>query len=235
MKPRMASRAASRSSSMRTLTTARCRSPSASRPAVARSPPPATGGTRPCARARRGSAASRRRSRRPARCSSGRSRRCRSGSAPGPCRSSASAPCPGPSGQRQLDRLAVVLDPLAAQRHAHDLDVLARPLQLLAEAHAVPALGDLRAARAEAEQEAARRRGGRASPRSSRSSPAERPGIWKIAEPSRIVDVCAGQPARAPSRRRSRRPPPSTRSRSRAARPPARARAARSTVAPRPQ
>ena len=58
----------------------------------------------------------------------------------------------GPVGQRQLERLALEHDALAGERHPHDRDVLARALELLAEALAVPALGDLRAARADAEQ-----------------------------------------------------------------------------------
>ena len=72
-----------------------------------------------------------------------------------------------PVGQRQLQRLAVVAHAFAAQRHPHDLDVLARPLQLAAEALPVPALCDLRPARADAQQHAAagelveRRRGHR--------------------------------------------------------------------------
>ena len=49
---------------------------------------------------------------------------------------------------------------------------------------------------------------------------AERPGIWKIAEPSRIFDVAWASQPRIVAARRSRTRP-STRSRSRAARPPA--------------
>ena len=59
---------------------------------------------------------------------------------------------PGPVGQRQLQRLALVDHALARQRHPHDLHVLARPLQLAGEALAVPALGHLRAARPDPEQ-----------------------------------------------------------------------------------
>ena len=46
-------------------------------------------------------------------------------------------------GQRQLVDLTVVDDPLATERHAQDLDVLARAAQLAGERLAVPALGDL--------------------------------------------------------------------------------------------
>ena len=55
----------------------------------------------------------------------------------------------------ELDRLAVVDDALAAQRHADHVDVLAGALQRLLEGHAVPALDHLRAAGAEPEDEAA--------------------------------------------------------------------------------
>ena len=50
---------------------------------------------------------------------------------------------------------AVVLERLAAQRSADDLDVLARAAERLAPGDAVPALDDLRARRAESEQDAA--------------------------------------------------------------------------------
>src|SRR5881628_1957409 len=53
-------------------------------------------------------------------------------------------------GERQLERLALEVDALARERHTNHLDVLARALQLLGEAHAVPALADLRPARADA-------------------------------------------------------------------------------------
>ena len=72
-----------------------------------------------------------------------------------------------PVGQRQLERLALELEALARERHPHHRDVLARARELAAEALAVPALGDLRAARADAEQHPAagelvdRRRGHR--------------------------------------------------------------------------
>src|SRR4051812_20099514 len=55
-------------------------------------------------------------------------------------------------GQRQLEGLAVELEPLAVERLADDRDVLARALDLPAEALAVPALGALRAGRADAEE-----------------------------------------------------------------------------------
>ncbi len=61
----------------------------------------------------------------------------------------------GPVRQRQLDRLAVVLEALARQCLADDLDVLPGPLELLAEPLTVPPLGDLRAGRAETEDEPA--------------------------------------------------------------------------------
>ena len=77
------------------------------------------------------------------------------------------------------------LDALARQRHPHDVDVLARALELLREPLPVPALGHLRAREP--------------MPSSIRPSDswsivaaviaviaAERPGIWKIAEPSLI-------------------------------------------------
>src|SRR3954453_13652880 len=56
-----------------------------------------------------------------------------------------------PVGQRQRVDLAVVLEPFPRERLAQDLDVLARALQLLWEALAVPALGHLGAGGAEAE------------------------------------------------------------------------------------
>ncbi len=97
--------------------------------------------------------------------------------------------------QRQLERLALELDALARERHAHHGDVLARALKLAAEALPVPALGDLRARGADAAASCVRRRAGRSSPRSSPSSPRERPGIWKIAEPRRILLVCPASQA----------------------------------------
>ena len=60
----------------------------------------------------------------------------------------------GTVGQRQLERLAMELEPFARERLAHDGDVLARALQLLAESLAVPALGDLRPGGADAEDHA---------------------------------------------------------------------------------
>ena len=48
-------------------------------------------------------------------------------------------------GQRQREELAVVLDPLAAQCHPHDVVILAGALQRLGESNAVPTLGNLRA------------------------------------------------------------------------------------------
>ena len=63
---------------------------------------------------------------------------------------------PSPSGQRQLVVLALVVErALAGDDLAHDLDVLAGAAPGLRVGHAVPALGDLRARRAEAEDEAA--------------------------------------------------------------------------------
>ena len=64
---------------------------------------------------------------------------------------------PGAVRERDVVVLAVVLDDLAAQRRTHDLDVLARLAERLAPRLAVPALHDLRARGAEAEQEAAAR------------------------------------------------------------------------------
>jgi hypothetical protein len=52
---------------------------------------------------------------------------------------------------------AVVLDGLAAEPGADDFDILPRPSERLAPGNAVPALDDLRAGRAEAEQDAAAR------------------------------------------------------------------------------
>src|SRR6185312_14523662 len=46
-----------------------------------------------------------------------------------------------PVRERQLERLAVELEAFARERLAHDGDVLARALELAAEALAVPALG----------------------------------------------------------------------------------------------
>ena len=96
---------------------------------------------------------------------------------------------------------AVVLEQLAAERCADDLDVLARLLERLSPRLAVPALDDLRPGRAEPEQEAAARQ---------RSSVAAviavfdgvRPGICMIAEPSLIVVVDRAEPARGRSRSR---------------------------------
>ena len=92
-------------------------------------------------------------------------------------------------GQREVDRLAVELQALARERLAHDRDVLARAQQLAPEAHAVPALGDLRARR--------RRCPGSIRPPEIWSMVAAviaviaglRAGIWKMAEPSLIVLV----------------------------------------------
>ena len=132
-----------------------------------------------------------------------------------------------PVRQRQLERLAVELDALARQRHPHDRDVLARALQLAARSagRASPRRPAARWSRSRAAS--ARPRAGRSSPRSSPSSRRERPGIWKIAEPSLIARSWPARARRGSSRRRSRRPPRSRPSRSRAAPPPARARAAR--------
>ncbi len=60
----------------------------------------------------------------------------------------------GPVGQRQRVGLAVVGQPLARERLAHDLDVLLRARELLAEALPVPALGHLGPGGAQPEQEA---------------------------------------------------------------------------------
>ena len=60
--------------------------------------------------------------------------------------------------ERQLELVALVLErPLAGERLAHDLHVLARAGERTRERHAVPALGHLRAGHAEAEPEAAAR------------------------------------------------------------------------------
>ena len=60
------------------------------------------------------------------------------------------------AGQRQLVVLALVVDrALAGDDLAHDFDVLAGAAPGLGVGHAVPALGDLRAGGAEAEEEAA--------------------------------------------------------------------------------
>jgi len=60
-----------------------------------------------------------------------------------------------PLGQPQRPLLAGVLErPLAGQRRAHDLHVLARAHERTGEGHAVPALGDLRTGHAQPEPEA---------------------------------------------------------------------------------
>ena len=95
---------------------------------------------------------------------------------------------PGPVRERELERLALVHDPLTGQRLAHDVHVLARSLQLAAEAHAVPALRHLRSGRPQPEPKA---------PSEIWSSVAAviaviaglRPGIWKMAEPRLIFSV----------------------------------------------
>ena len=122
-----------------------------------------------------------------------------------------------------------------AQRHPHDVDVLARALELAAEAlrRASPRRPAGRWCRCRAGS--ARRRAGRASRRSSPSSPPTGPGICMIAEPSRIRSRLRRRARRGSSRRPSRRPRPSRPSRSRAARPPGRARAAPPPAGPRPQ
>ena len=79
-------------------------------------------------------------------------------------------------GQRQREVLSGIRDLLAPQRHADDLDVLPRAGERGGEAHAVPALADLRAGDTEPEAEASFRRGCRAWPRSSPSWPACAPG-----------------------------------------------------------
>ena len=101
----------------------------------------------------------------------------------------------GPVGQRQVDRLALVLEPLARERLADDLDVLARALDLLAEAlaRASPRRPAGRSTRCRAAS--ARPTGCRSSRRSSRSSRRCGAGIWKIAEPSLIFDVMRREPA----------------------------------------
>ena len=72
-------------------------------------------------------------------------------------------PSPAPPWQRQVVELAVVLDRLAAGDDlADDVDVLARAGQRPRVGLAVPALDDLRAGGAEAEDERGRPRGGRA-------------------------------------------------------------------------
>ena len=99
------------------------------------------------------------------------------------------------AGQRQLVMLALVVDrALAGDDLAHDLDVLAGAAPGLRVGHAVPALGDLRAGGAEAEDEApagelvdrrpaiAAAAGGRA-------------GTCMIAAPSLIVFVCGASQA----------------------------------------
>ena len=180
------------------------------------------------------SGSSRRRSRRPARCSSGRSPRGRSGSAPAPGAIISFSALPGPSGSGSSS-----VSPLNSRRsRASAMRTTATYSRVrcswLAEALAVPALGDLRAGGADAAATSARSRAGRSSPRSSPSSPRVRPGIWKIAEPS-LICSCRPRARRARWRRRSRRPRRPTRSRSRAARPPGRSPAARPRPMPRPQ
>ena len=122
---------------------------------------------------------------------------------------------------RQLVALAVELDRLLAREHlAHDLDVLARARERPAVVVAVPALHDLRARRAEPEDEPTARqvverdRGHRHRGRRARRHLADR-----------RAELDARR-RRAPPRerrraRRSRTPPRSSTSRSRAARPPA--------------
>ena len=127
----------------------------------------------------------------------------------------------GPVGQRQLERLALELDALARERHAHDGDVLARALQLLGEALSVPALGDLRAGGADAEDHAPvgelvdrggghRGHGGRAA--GHLEDPRAEPDLARSDRPA----------SRARWRCPSRRPRRPTRSRSPGARPPGR-------------
>ena len=57
---------------------------------------------------------------------------------------------PGPSGSGSSSVSPLELDAFARQRHADHRDVLARALQLFGKALSVPALGDLRAGRADA-------------------------------------------------------------------------------------
>ena len=115
--------------------------------------------------------------------------------------------------------------------HRH---VLARALQLFGEALPVPALGDLGAGGADAEQHAPVGelvdRGGR----SWRSSPPSGPASGR--SPSRAGSSRSGPRAsRARWRRRTRRPPRSTPSRSRGARPPARSSSWSCELRPMPQ
>ncbi len=72
---------------------------------------------------------------------------------------------PGPSGSGSCSVSPWYDDALAPQRHPDDVEVLARPLQLLAEPLPVPALGDLRPGGAQSEdhapaRELVERRGG---------------------------------------------------------------------------
>ena len=130
----------------------------------------------------------------------------------------------GPVGQRQLERLAVELQALARQRLAHDGDVLARALDLASEALAVPALGDLRARGADAEDhppvgELVERRGRH------RRHRRRAPGHLEDGRARSGSSSSARRSSRGSSPRRSRRPRPSRRCRSPAARPPGRSRA----------
>ncbi len=140
----------------------------------------------------------------------------------------------GPVGQRQLERLAVELDAFARERHAHHGDVLARALQLLGEALPVPALGDLRAGGADAEdhapvRELVDRRGGHRGHRGrARRASGRCPSRGGSSRSARRASRARW---RCPSRR-PRRPTPS---RSPAARPPGRSSSWSSEVRPMPQ
>jgi hypothetical protein len=100
----------------------------------------------------------------------------------------------GAVGQRQLVVLAVVADLLAAQRHLHDVAVLAGAGQRLVEADAVPALRHLRPGDAEPEPEPPAGQVSRVAAVMAQLA-GVRPGIWKMAEPMSMRSVCAATKA----------------------------------------
>ena len=141
---------------------------------------------------------------------------------------------PGPSGQRQRERLAGERDALARERHA------ARPRRTRACAGA----GARSAGRASPRRPAGptiRGPAASARPRDGRSSPPSSPSSRRCApasgrRPRRAgCGSCGRRATPARSRRRCRRPPTPRRRRIPGARPPARARAARAASTPNPQ
>ena len=102
---------------------------------------------------------------------------------------------PGPSGSGSSSVSPVELDALARQRHAHDRDVLARALRA-AWRSAAPCQPSATCGPEEPMPSSMRPLGELVDRRRRhRRHGGERPGIWKIAEPSRIFVVCpASQP-----------------------------------------